>query len=199
MMASAPGRRRRIVIGISGASGVVFGIRLLEILRDCGVETHLVMSRSAQLTLAYETELKTADVRALADVWHANSDVGAAISSGSFRVDGMIVAPCSVKTLSEIATGCTSTLLARAADVTLKERRRLVLMVRETPLHIGHIRSMAAVTEAGGIICPPVPAFYTRPQSLDDVVNHTVGRVLDLFDIEFGGMPRWGETGATPP
>lgn len=199
MNTPAPARRRRIVIGISGASGVVYGIRLLEILRDCGVETHLVMSRSAQLTLAYETDLKTADIKALADVWHANSDVGASISSGSFRVDGMIVAPCSVKTLSEIATGCTGTLLARAADVMLKERRRLVLMVRETPLHIGHIRSMAAVTEAGAIICPPVPAFYTRPQSLDDVVNHTVGRVLDLFDIEFGGMHRWREADAASP
>lgn len=199
MNTAAPARRRRIVIGISGASGVVFGIRLLEILRDCGVETHLVMSRSAQLTLAYETDLKTTDIKALADVWHANSDVGASISSGSFRVDGMIVAPCSVKTLSEIATGCTGTLLARAADVMLKERRRLVLMVRETPLHIGHIRSMAAVTEAGAIICPPVPAFYTRPQSLDDVVNHTVGRVLDLFDIEFGGVHRWREADAASP
>ncbi|TSD57047.1 UbiX family flavin prenyltransferase [Variovorax sp. KBS0712] len=199
MNTAAPARRRRIVIGISGASGVVFGIRLLEILRDCGVETHLVMSRSAQLTLAYETDLKTADIKALADVWHANSDVGASISSGSFRVDGMIVFPCSVKTLSEIATGCTGTLLARAADVMLKERRRLVLMVRETPLHIGHIRSMAAVTEAGAIICPPVPAFYTRPQSLDDVVSHTVGRVLDLFDIDFGGTHRWREADTASP
>lgn len=198
MNTPALARRRRIVIGISGASGVVFGIRLLEILRDCGVETHLVMSRSAQLTLAYETDLKTAEIKALADVWHANSDVGASISSGSFRVDGMIVAPCSVKTLSEIATGCTGTLLARAADVMLKERRRLVLMVRETPLHIGHIRSMAAVTEAGAIICPPVPAFYTRPQSLDDVVNHTVGRVLDLFNIDFAGTHRWREAGTAP-
>jgi 4-hydroxy-3-polyprenylbenzoate decarboxylase len=179
MSAPTSQRRRRIVIGISGASGVVYGIRLLQILRDCGVETHLVMSRSAQ-----------------ADAWHANSDVGAAISSGSFRVDGMIVAPCSVKTLSEIATGCTGTLLARAADVVLKERRRLVLMVRETPLHIGHIRSMAAVTEAGGIICPPVPAFYTRPRSLEDMVDHMLGRVLDLFDIEFEGTRRWKAEGA---
>jgi 4-hydroxy-3-polyprenylbenzoate decarboxylase len=196
MSAPTSQRRRRIVIGISGASGVVYGIRLLQILRDCGVETHLVMSRSAQATLAYETDLKTADLRALADAWHANSDVGAAISSGSFRVDGMIVAPCSVKTLSEIATGCTGTLLARAADVVLKERRRLVLMVRETPLHIGHIRSMAAVTEAGGIICPPVPAFYTRPRSLEDMVDHMLGRVLDLFDIEFEGTRRWKAEGA---
>ncbi|WP_122974710.1 UbiX family flavin prenyltransferase [Comamonas thiooxydans] len=186
-------RRRRMVVGISGASGIVYGIRLLEILRESNVETHLVMSRSAQLTMAYETDLKIADLKALADVWHANSDVGASISSGSFRVDGMIIAPCSVKTLSEIATGCTSTLLARAADVMLKERRRLALMVRETPLHIGHIRSMAAVTEAGGIICPPVPAFYTRPKSLTDLVDHTVGRVLDLFDIDFKGTHRWSE------
>lgn len=183
--------RKRLVIGISGASGVIYGIRLLEVLRELDVETHLVVSRAAQITLAMETDYKLADVEKLATAVHSNKDVGAACSSGSFRTMGMIVAPCSVKTLSEIATGATSSLLARAADVTLKERRRLVLMLRETPLHLGHIRSMAQVTEAGAIICPPVPAFYTRPLTLDDMVNHTVGRVLDLFDIDAGLAHRW--------
>lgn len=189
--------RRRVVVGISGASGVVYGIRLLEALRELGVETHLVMSRSAQVTLACETDMKLAEIQELADVVHANNDIGAAISSGSFRVDGMVVAPCSIKTLSEVATGCTSSLLSRAADVVLKERRRLVLMVRETPLHLGHIRSMLAATEAGAIVFPPVPAFYTRPQSLDDVVNHTVGRVLDLFGFDASGLRRWEGTAKT--
>ncbi len=148
-------QRKRIIVGISGASGVIYGIRLLEILRDLDIETHLVMSRAAQITLAMETDFKVADVEALAAYVHSNKDIGASCSSGSFRTLGMIVAPCSIKTLSEIATGVTSGLLSRAADVTLKERRRLVLMLRETPLHIGHIRSMAQATEAGAIICPP--------------------------------------------
>ncbi|MFU0504516.1 UbiX family flavin prenyltransferase [Pseudaminobacter sp. NGMCC 1.201702] len=184
-------QRKRIIIGISGASGVIYGIRLLEVLRDLDVETHLVMSRAAQITLAMETDLKLADVENLASVVHSNKDIGAACSSGSFRTLGMIVAPCSVKTLSEIATGVTSSLLSRAADVTLKERRRLVLMLRETPLHLGHVRSMAQATEAGAIICPPVPAFYARPATLDEMINHTVGRVLDLFDIDVGLAHRW--------
>ncbi len=183
----------RLIIGISGASGVIYGIRMLEMLRPHAIETHLVMSRSAEVTLAHETRLKVADVRALADVVYQVQDIGAAISSGSFKTMGMVVAPCSVRTLGEIATGVTSTLLTRAADVTLKERRRLVLMVRETPLHLGHIRNMAAVTEMGAIVYPPVPAMYANPASVDDLVNHTVGRVLDLFGIETGKVRRWGE------
>ncbi|MDE1147387.1 MAG: UbiX family flavin prenyltransferase [Azospirillaceae bacterium] len=183
----------RLIVGISGASGAVYGIRLLETLRPLPIETHLVMSRSAEMTLAHETDLKPAQVRALADVNHAVADVGASISSGSFRTLGMVVAPCSVRTMSEIATGVTSSLLTRAADVVLKERRRLVLMVRETPLHLGHLRTMATLAEMGAIITPPVPAMYTRPQSVDDLIDHTVGRVLDLFDIDTGRVRRWGE------
>jgi flavin prenyltransferase len=185
------GRRRRIVVGVSGASGAIYGVRLLKLLRELDVETHLVVSRSAQVTLSQEMDLQLADVKALAEVHYPNADIGAAISSGSFRVDGMIVAPCSIKTLSEIATGCTSSLLSRAADVMLKERRRLVLMVRETPLHAGHIRSLAAVTEAGAIVYPPVPAFYARPESIEQMVDHTLGRVLDLFDIDARTVRRW--------
>lgn len=185
-------QRKRLIIGISGASGAIYGVRLLQILRELDVETHLVVSRAAQITLAMETDMKIADVEALATVVHSNKDIGAACSSGSFRTLGMIVAPCSVKTLSEIASGVTSSLLSRAADVTLKERRRLVLMLRETPLHLGHIRAMAQATEAGAIICPPVPAFYARPETLEDMVDHTVGRVLDLFDIDAGLVRRWG-------
>lgn len=183
--------KKRLIVGISGASGAIYGVRLLGILRELDVETHLVISRAAQITLAMETDLKLADVEKLATVVHSNKDVGAACASGSFHTMGMIVAPCSVKTLSEIATGITSSLLSRAADVTLKERRRLVLMVRETPLHLGHIRAMAQATEAGAVICPPVPAFYTRPATLDDMINHTIGRVLDLFDIDAGLAHRW--------
>jgi 4-hydroxy-3-polyprenylbenzoate decarboxylase len=183
--------RRRIVVGISGASGAVYGVRLLQLLRELDVETHLVVSRSAQVTLAQEMSVQLGDVKALADAHYPNVDIGAAISSGSFRVDGMIVAPCSIKTLSEIATGCTSSLLSRAADVMLKERRRLVLMVRETPLHAGHIRSLAAVTEAGAIVYPPVPAFYARPKSIEQMIDHTLGRVLDLFDMDARTVHRW--------
>ncbi len=186
--AAAP---RRLIIGISGASGAIYGVRLLQILRQAGVETHLVMSRAAHLTLASETDFKVADVEALATVVHSNQDIGAACASGSFPTDGMVIAPCSIKTMSEIATGVTPALLSRAADVTLKERRRLVLLLRETPLHIGHIRSMAAVTEAGAIVYPPVPAFYARPDSLDAMVDHTLGRVLDLFGIDTGLVRRW--------
>jgi 4-hydroxy-3-polyprenylbenzoate decarboxylase len=184
---------KRMIIGISGASGVTYGVRLLQLLRNAGVETHLVMSKTAELTFAYETDLKIAEVRELANVSHAIDDMASAISSGSFRTTGMIVAPCSMRSMSEIASGVTTTLLTRAADVVLKERRRLVLMVRETPLHTGHLRTMTALSEMGAIIAPPVPAFYAKPENLDDMVEHTVGRVLDLFDIDIGIVRRWGE------
>jgi 4-hydroxy-3-polyprenylbenzoate decarboxylase len=189
------GRKARLVVGISGASGVIYGVRLLKLLKNLPVETHLVMTRSAELTLAYETDLKVSDVQALADSVYPVSDMGAALSSGSFRTIGMVVAPCSVKSLGEIAVGATSNLLTRAADVTLKERRRLVLMLRETPLHLGHLRAMLAVTEMGAVIAPPVPAFYARPQSLEEMVDHTLGRVLDLFGLDSGTVKRWGEAG----
>jgi flavin prenyltransferase len=182
---------RRLVIGISGASGAIYGIRMLELLRGTDIETHLVISRSAEMTLAYETDFTTKDVRALAGVNHPNSDIGATISSGSFRTMGMVVAPCSIKTVSEIATGVTSSLLSRAADVVLKERRRLVLAVRETPLHGGHLRTMAQLADIGAIIAPIMPAFYNRPKSVDDIVNHTVGRLLDLFGIDTAVVKRW--------
>jgi len=182
---------KRIIVGVSGASGMAYAAELLRSLRAAGVETHLVVSRTAQITLIQETDMKPADLAALAYVAHSPADFSASISSGSFRTEGMIVAPCSMRTLAEIATGCTSTLLTRAADVVLKERRRLVLLVRETPLHATHLRNMLAVTEMGGIIAPPVPAFYTRPQTLDDIVRHTVGRILDLFDIPHALVERW--------
>ncbi|MGE0096292.1 MAG: UbiX family flavin prenyltransferase [Alphaproteobacteria bacterium] len=185
---------KRFIVGISGASGVVYGVRLLELLRRAKVESHLVMTRSAEVTLAHETDLKVAAVRAMADKAYAVDDIAAAISSGSFKTEGMIVAPCSVRSLSEIATGVTSNLLTRAADVTLKERRRLVLLVRETPLHTGHLRTMTHVSEMGAVVFPPVPAFYTRPKSVSAVVDQTLGRVLDLFGIETGVVRRWGET-----
>ncbi len=183
----------RLIVGISGASGVIYGIRLLETLRALSLESHLVMSRAAELTLAHETDLKPADVRGLAATWYRPSDIGAAIASGSFPTLGMVVAPCSIRTMSEIATGITSSLLTRAADVTLKERRRLVLMVRETPLHLGHLRTMATLTELGAVIAPPVPAMYIRPASIAELVDHTVGRVLDLFGVDSGRVHRWGE------
>jgi flavin prenyltransferase len=186
---------RRLVIGISGASGAIYGVRLLELLRPLDIETHLVMSKSAQLTLTQETDLAAADVAALADVVHAPGNIGASISSGSFKTMGMIVAPCSMRSLSEIASGVTSSLLTRAADVVLKERRRLVLMVRETPLHLGHLRAMCAATEIGAIVYPPVPALYARPQSVDQMIDHTLGRVLDLFDIEHCVVKRWAGLG----
>jgi 4-hydroxy-3-polyprenylbenzoate decarboxylase len=185
---------RRLVVGISGASGVIYGVTLLELLRDLDIETHLVLSRSAELTIAYETDLKIAVVTALADVVHPVGDVGASIASGSFRTLGMIVAPCSVRTMAEIATGVTSTLLTRAADVTLKERRRLVLMVRETPLHAGHLRTMATLSDLGAVIMPPVPPFYTRPQTIRDLVVQSAGRALDLVGIDCGDLRRWDGT-----
>jgi 4-hydroxy-3-polyprenylbenzoate decarboxylase len=183
---------RRLIVGLSGASGVIYGIRLLEVLRTLDVETHLVMSRAAELTVAYETHKKVAAVKALADVVYDNTDMGAAISSGSFKTEGMIVAPCSIRSASEIATGITSTLLTRAADVILKEQRRLVLMVRESPLHVGHLRMLTQAAEIGAIIAPPLPGFYSHPQTIADLVDHTVGRVLDLFGIEAGLVKRWG-------
>ncbi|WP_213771748.1 UbiX family flavin prenyltransferase [Bradyrhizobium sp. dw_78] len=187
--------RRRMIVGISGASGVIYGIRTLEILHQLGYETHLVMTKSAQITLAHETNTKVAALARIASVVHRIDDIGASISSGSFKTMGMIIAPCSIRTLSEIATGVTSTLLTRAADVVLKERRRLVLLARETPLHLGHLRSMTRLAEMGAIIMPPVPAFYAKFETIDDMVNHTVGRALDLFDIDCKLVKRWGEPG----
>jgi 4-hydroxy-3-polyprenylbenzoate decarboxylase len=190
-------QKKRLIVGISGASGAMYGVRLLRALKDSAIETHLVMSRSAEVTLAYETDLKVADVHALADIVYPVTDIGAAISSGSFRTEGMIIAPCSIRSLSEIAYGTTTSLLTRAADVVLKERRRLVLLVRETPLHTGHLRAMTAVSENGAIVMPPVPAFYTRPRSVEDIVDHTIGRVLDLFGIDTPLVRRWGEEGGS--
>lgn len=188
---------RRLVVGITGASGVVYGVRALELLREAGIETHLVMTRSAALTIGYELERTIEQVKALASVVHPVGDVGASIASGSFRTDGMLVAPCSMHSLAAIATGNCDNLLTRAADVTLKERRRLVLLARETPLHLGHLRNMAAVTEMGGIVAPPVPAFYARPTNIADIVDHTVGRALDLFGVDTG-LERWKEPQRPP-
>ena len=188
---------KRLIIGISGASGVVLGIRALQLLKQTDIESHLVMSKAASLTVTHETDLHVDDVRSLADKVYPINDIGAAISSGSYKTSGMLIAPCSIKTLSEIATGVTSTLLTRAADVVLKERRRLVLMLRETPLHAGHLKSALAATEIGAIICPPVPAYYARPETVDDIINQSVSRVLDLFDIDCGTTLRWGEDLAT--
>jgi 4-hydroxy-3-polyprenylbenzoate decarboxylase len=185
--------RPRLIVGISGASGAILGARLLELLGPLPVETHLVLSRTAELTLAVETGFKPAAVRATADVVHAVGDMAAPISSGSFKTIGMVIAPCSVRTMSEIASGVTTTLLTRAADVVLKERRRLVLLVRETPLHLGHLRTMAALSEMGAVIAPPVPAFYAKPASIAEMIDQTLGRVLDLFGLETGTVKRWGE------
>jgi 4-hydroxy-3-polyprenylbenzoate decarboxylase len=184
---------RRLIVGISGASGVIYGVKLLELLKTTDVETHLVMTKSAEITLAYEMDMKVSKVKALASKVYGPDDIAAAISSGSFKTEGMVVAPCSIRSLSEIAYGQTTSLLTRAADVALKERRRVILLLRETPLHLGHIKSMAAATEAGAIVMPPVPAFYARPKNIDEMVEHTVGRALDLFGIETGSVRRWGE------
>jgi 4-hydroxy-3-polyprenylbenzoate decarboxylase len=181
----------RLIVGISGASGVIYGVRLLQALKGLPVKTHLVMTRTAEVALAHETDLKVSDVRRLADVAFRIDDLAAAISSGSYRTIGMIVVPCSMRSLGEIAHGITSNLLTRAADVVLKERRRLVLVARETPLHAIHLRNMTTLAEMGAIIAPPVPAFYNRPKTLDDVIDHTVGRVLDLFDLDTGKVKRW--------
>ena len=183
----------RLVVGISGASGAIYGVRALDAARDLGIETHLVVTKAAALTLNQELGLSPADLADKADVVHKFTDVGAPIASGSFRTIGMIVAPCSVRTLSEIATGVTSSLLTRAADVTLKERRTLVLMVRETPFHLGHLRTMVRVTEMGAIVAPPLPAFYAKPQSLEAMVDQSVGRALDLFGLSWTPVKRWGQ------
>jgi 4-hydroxy-3-polyprenylbenzoate decarboxylase len=196
---SRPGSRPRLIVGISGASCVAYGARLLTLLRDLPVETHLVISRAAEMTLALETELKPAELRARADVAHAIGDMAAPISSGSFATLGMIIAPCSIRSMSEIATGVTTTLLTRAADVVLKERRRLVLAVRETPLHTGHLRTMTALSEMGAIIAPPVPALYAKPQTIDEMIDHSLGRLLDLFGLDSGTVRRWGESAGAEP
>ncbi len=193
MHENSDGPRARLIVGISGASGVVYGLRLLEALQALPVESHLVMTKSAEITLAYETDLKVRQVQALANVVYPIEDIGAAISSGSFRTLGMVIAPCSIRSMSEIATGVTSNLLTRAADVTLKERRRLVLMLRETPLHSGHLRSLLALSDMGAVVAPPVPAFYANPQTIQDLVDQSVGRVLDLFDLQSPLVTRWGE------
>ena len=182
---------RRLVVGITGASGTLYGVRVLQALRVLGVESHLVVSKAGDQTRALETDLSAAALRALADKVYAPGDIAAAISSGSFRTMGMIVAPCSVRTLGEIATGVTSSLVSRAADVCLKERRRLVLMFRETPLHAGHLRNLLAVTEMGAIVAPPLPALYAKPTSIDEMVSHSVARALDLFGLDTRTFPRW--------
>lgn len=181
----------RLIIGISGSSGIIYGIRLLQILKEMPIETHLVVSKAGQLTRSYETDLSANELKSLADVYHICSDITAPIASGSYKTMGMIIAPCSMKTLGEIAHGVSTSLLTRAADVVLKERRKLVLLPRETPLHLGHLNNMVSITQMGGIICPPVPAFYNKPQSISDLVDDTVGRVLDLFEIECGLVKRW--------
>jgi 4-hydroxy-3-polyprenylbenzoate decarboxylase len=184
----------RLIIGISGASGVQYGVRALELLRDLPIETHLIMSKSAELTVHYELDQSVDEIRSLADVYHPVRNVGASVASGSFRTRGMLLAPCSIRTLGEITSGVTSSLLTRAADVVLKERRRLVLMVRETPLHLGHLRNMVSVTEMGAIVSPPMPAFYTKPDTLEAVITQSVARALDLFDISVSGTHRWTES-----
>ncbi|PZP49572.1 MAG: aromatic acid decarboxylase [Pseudopedobacter saltans] len=182
--------RKKIIVGISGATGIQYGIKALELLRKQNIETHLVMSKAAEMVRTYETEIKHDDILQLADVVYPLQDIGAAIASGSFKTSGMLVAPCSIKTMSEIATGVTSTLLSRAADVVLKERRRLILMVRETPFHAGHLKTMLSLTEMGAIIMPPVPGLYMNPQSIDEMITHSVARALDLLDVEVD-VPRW--------
>ena len=184
---------RRLIIAITGASGAIYGVRLLQMLRDLAdIESHLVLSPSGALTAKQELELSRAEIEGLADVAHAPRNIGATLASGSFRTLGMVVAPCSMKTLASIAMGCGDSLVSRAADVVLKERRRLVLLVRETPLNLAHLRNMITVTEMGGIVCPPVPAFYQRPQSIAEIVDHTLARIFDLFNIEAPiALRRW--------
>lgn len=185
---------QRLIVGISGASGAIYGVRTLQAAKKAGIETHLVLTKTAAMTLAYETDWTVKKVQALADVVHSSEDLGAAISSGSFRTLGMIVAPCSMRSVSEIAYGNTTGLLTRAADVQLKEKRRVVLLAREAPLHVGHLRALTQAAEIGAVILPPVPAFYARPTTIDELVGHTVGRALDLFGIETDLVRRWGET-----
>ncbi|MCD7098586.1 UbiX family flavin prenyltransferase [Stenotrophomonas sp. MMGLT7] len=187
-------QRPRVIVGISGATGFQYGVKALQLLRELGAETHLVMSKAAGLTREQETQLSRDEVIAMADVFYPTGAVGAAISSGSFQTAGMIVAPCSMHSLAAIANGITDNLLTRAADVVLKERRKLVLMVRETPLHLGHIRNMAAATEYGAIVFPPVPALYAGPQSIDQIVTHSAARAIGLLGFDSKTLPRWGET-----
>lgn len=192
-------RPRRLIVAITGATGAVYGVRLLQQLAATpGVETHLVVTDAAALTLHQEMGMQRREVEAMADVVHKNRDIGASIASGSFQSDGMIVAPCSMKTLASVAHGLSDNLVARAADVVLKERRRLVMMVRETPFNLAHLRNMTAVTEMGGIVFPPLPSFYHKPASIEEMVDHTVGRVIDLFGLEHGLAPRWGGMKAAP-
>jgi 4-hydroxy-3-polyprenylbenzoate decarboxylase len=188
---------KRLIVGISGATGIAIGVRLLEALRSLDVETHLIVSTAGEMTRDYETDLSCVALRALATHTHRIGNIGASIASGSFRTMGMIIAPCSARTVADIAYGTTSNLLTRAADVVLKERRRLVLLMRESPLSLVHLRAMTAATEAGAIIMPPVPAFYPRPKSIDDIVDHIVGRALDLFDLDAGLVSRWEGTTAS--
>jgi flavin prenyltransferase len=187
---------RRLIVGMTGATGIIYAVRLLQALRRLEIETHFVATKPAEMTAIYEWPEPVKSIRALADFNYGIGDIGAAIASGSFRTMGMIVAPCSARTVAEIASGASSNLLTRAADVCLKERRRLVLMVRETPLHTGHLRAMLAASEIGAIIAPPVPAFYSKPATLDAMIDHTIGRILDLFDLEAGLVDRW--TGHRP-
>ena len=186
----------RLIVGISGASGAAYGVACLQALKTAGVESHLVISKTAQITIAHETPYTPAQVEALADVTYSIADLSAAIASGSFKTMGMIVAPCSMRSLAEIAHGASTNLLTRAADVVLKERRKLVLLVRETPLNNAHLRNMLSVSEMGGIIAPPVPAFYSKPETIEDIVKHTVGRALDLFDLPHDLVKRWHGIGA---
>jgi 4-hydroxy-3-polyprenylbenzoate decarboxylase len=186
----------RIVIGINGATGVIYGIRLIQVLSSVkGVETHLIITHAGERIIEIETEYKANEIRTLAQYCYRIDDLGACLASGSFKHDGMIIAPCSMKTLSAIAHSFADNLLTRAADVTLKERRRLLLLVRETPLHLGHLRNMVRVTEMGGIIMPPIPAFYHQPHTVGDIIDHTVGKALDLFSIEHNLFDRWSGTG----
>ncbi len=185
--------KKRLIVGLSGASGVAYGIRLLEAAQDLGLESHLVMSKAAEMTIGYETSIKPKAIADKADYAYAIGDIAAPIASGSFRTEGMIIAPCSIRTMSEICTGVTTSLLTRAADVMLKERRPLILMVRETPLHLGHLRSMTQLAEMGAIILPPVPAFYASPRTLEDMVDQMVGRTLDLLGYDWPNVRRWGE------
>jgi 4-hydroxy-3-polyprenylbenzoate decarboxylase len=187
------GERSRLVVGISGASGIIYGLRALAACKALGVESHLIVSRAAALTLAQETAVSLAELTAMADVVYKVGDVGAAPASGSFPTLGMLIAPCSIRTMSEIATGVTSSLLTRAADVTLKERRPLVLMVRETPLHLGHLRTMVKLAEMGAVIAPPLPAFYAKPASIEEMVDQSVGRAFDLFGLSWDVVRRWGQ------
>ncbi|HTQ14511.1 MAG TPA: UbiX family flavin prenyltransferase [Rhizomicrobium sp.] len=193
MAKSAEKPGKRLVVGITGASGVAYGIRLLEALRELGIESHLVVSRPGQMTIGYETNLPPAAVAARADRVYGIDDIAAPIASGSFRTAGMVIAPCSVRSWSEIATGVTTNLLTRAADVTLKEKRPLVLLVREAPLHVGHLRSLTQLAEMGATILPPAPAFYAEPRTIADIVDQQVGRVLDLFGLDWPDTRRWGE------